>query len=109
MDRMSAPRGDGLVARMFTQTGTVHRRLRDGRAAEDLSANTSADRARVRLVVAEPYWTASPTCRVCGKPSWPGSYLCARCRPIIARFNIRGGRARPVDKPARLRAMKAQY
>jgi len=60
-------------------------------------------------MAADPYWKASPACRVCGKPSSPGSYLCERCRPVIGRFNIRGGRARPIDKPARLRTMQAQY
>src|SRR6478735_5136049 len=40
------------------------------------------------------------------------SYLCARCRPIMARIETRKdpqGRGRAVDKQARLRAMQQQF
>lgn len=59
-----------------------------------------------------PYWTASVTCRACGGESIAGSYLCARCRPIMARPETRKsfeGRGRVVDKQARLRAMQRQF
>jgi hypothetical protein len=55
-----------------------------------------------------PYWAASPTCRACGRQSVAGSYLCVRCRPVMARDEIRNnadGSGRSVDKQARLRAM----
>lgn len=47
-----------------------------------------------------PYWAASPTCRACGRQSVAGSYLCVRCRPVMARLEIRknaDGRGRSVD------------
>ena len=61
--------------------------------------------------MSDPYWAARTTCRACGGQSVAGSYLCARCRPIMARIETRkdpqgGGRA--VDKHARLRAMQRQ-
>jgi hypothetical protein len=62
--------------------------------------------------MSDPYWTASTTCRACGGQSVTGSYLCARCRPIICRIETRKdpqGRGRAVDKQARLRAMKRQF
>lgn len=60
----------------------------------------------------QPYWTASPTCRACGAESIRGSYLCARCRSLMARLDVRkgpDGRGRKVDKGARLRAMQRQF
>lgn len=60
----------------------------------------------------DPYWMASPTCRACDGASVAGSYLCARCRPIMARVETRKdplGRGRAVDKEARLRAMRKQF
>ena len=50
-----------------------------------------------------PFWAASPTCRACGRHSVAGSYLCVRCRAVMARVEIRknaNGRGRPVDKQA---------
>jgi hypothetical protein len=61
-------------------------------------------------VMSDPYWAASTTCRACGGQSVAGSYLCARCRPIMGRIETRKdpqGRGRAIDKQARLRAMKA--
>lgn len=60
----------------------------------------------------QPYWAANPVCQVCGETSVPSSYLCARCRPVMARLETRkdaAGRARPVDKEARRRTMRNQY
>lgn len=58
------------------------------------------------------YWAASPTCRACGRQSVAGSYLCVRCKPVMARLELRknaDGRGRSVDKQARLRAMQRQF
>lgn len=63
-------------------------------------------------VTSDPYWAASTTCRACGGQPVAGSYLCARCRPIMSRIETRKdpqGRGRAVDKQARLRAMKRQF
>src|SRR4051794_3624232 len=60
----------------------------------------------------EPYWNASPDCRACGGESWPGSYLCERCRRLMARVETRktpDGTGRVVNKEARLRAMQGQF
>src|SRR4051812_13144228 len=62
--------------------------------------------------MSDPYWAASTTCRACGGQSVAGSYLCARCRPIMGRIETRKdpqGRGRAVDKEARLRAMQRQF
>jgi hypothetical protein len=62
--------------------------------------------------MSDPYWAASTTCRACGGQSLAGSYLCARCRPIMARVETRKdpqGRGRAVNKQARLRAMEQQF
>jgi len=62
--------------------------------------------------MSDPYWAATTTCRACGRQSVAGSYLCARCRPIMGRIETRKdpqGRGRGVDKQARLRAMKQQF
>src|SRR6476646_8777417 len=62
--------------------------------------------------MSDPYWAASTTCRACRGQSIAGSYLCARCRRIMARPEIRKdpqGRGRAVDKQARLQAMKKQF
>ena len=62
--------------------------------------------------MSDPYWAASTTCRACGEQSLAGSYLCARCRPIMARVETRKdphGRGRAVNKQARLRAMERQF
>jgi hypothetical protein len=48
--------------------------------------------------------SASPTCRVCSRPSVSGSFLCERCR----RLRGRGAIKKP-DSEARLRAMSEQY
>ena len=63
-------------------------------------------------MMSDPYWAASTTCRACGGQSLAGSYLCARCRPIMARVETRKdpqGRGRAVNKQARLRAMEQQF
>ena len=63
-------------------------------------------------VMSDPYWAASTTCRACGGQSVAGSYLCARCWPIMGRIETRKdpkGRGRAVDKQARLRAMQRQF
>src|SRR4051794_37440405 len=60
----------------------------------------------------EQYWAASPTCRACGGESWPGSYLCERCRRLMGRVELRknpDGTGRSIDKRARLRAMQWQF
>src|SRR4051794_19575009 len=62
--------------------------------------------------MSDPYWAASRICRACGGQSIARSYLCARCRRIMARVETRKnpqGRGRAVDKQARLRAMKQQF
>src|ERR671914_2714945 len=62
--------------------------------------------------MSDPYWAASATCLACGGQSLAGSYLCARCRPIMARLETRKdpqGRGRAVNKQARLRAMQQQF
>jgi hypothetical protein len=62
--------------------------------------------------MSDPYWAASRICRACCWQSIAGSYLCARCRRIMARVETRKnhqGRGRAVDKQARLRAMKQQF
>src|SRR3954453_23863782 len=62
--------------------------------------------------MSDAYWAASATCRACGGQSLAGSYLCARCRPIMVRVETRKdpqGRGRAVDKQARLRAMEQQF
>ncbi|HMI82235.1 MAG TPA: hypothetical protein VK480_10645 [Solirubrobacterales bacterium] len=53
--------------------------------------------------MSDPYWAASRICRACGGQSIAGSYLCARCRRIMARVETRKnpqGRGRAVDKQA---------
>ena len=63
-------------------------------------------------MMSDPHRAASTTCRACGGQSVAGSYLCARCRPIMGRIETRKdpqGRGRAVDKQARMRAMKRQF
>lgn len=63
-------------------------------------------------MMSDPYWAVSTTCRACGGQSLAGSYLCARCRRIMARVETRKdrqGRGRAVDKQARLQAMQRQF
>src|SRR3954467_13235373 len=62
--------------------------------------------------MSDPSWAASTTCRACGGQSVAGSYLGARCPPIMGRIETRQdpqGRGRAIDKQARLRAMKRQF
>jgi hypothetical protein len=59
-----------------------------------------------------PYWTPSPDCRVCGRQSVPGSYLCSVCRQLIRRVDTRKdslGRGWRIDKKARLEALCKQW
>ncbi len=60
-------------------------------------------------VKSERYWSPSPNCKVCGRLSVRGSYLCGTCRPLLFRIDTRkdaAGRRWRIDKPARLEAMR---
>ena len=59
-----------------------------------------------------PYWAPSASCRGCGEPSIPRSYVCPRCRRLLQRVETRkdaGGRGRKIDIAARLAAMHRQW
>lgn len=49
----------------------------------------------------------SATCRICDRPSIPGSWACPRCRSLLDRVDTRAGRL--PDKAARRRAMRDQW
>ena len=56
--------------------------------------------------------TPSPNCRVCGRESVPGSYLCKICRGLRDRIETRKdalGKGRKVDKAARRKALHNQW
>jgi hypothetical protein len=60
----------------------------------------------------EEYWTPSLSCKVCGAPSVPRSYLCVRCRHLMRRVETRkdaSGRGRKIDMSARFRSMQEQW
>ena len=59
-----------------------------------------------------PYWTATETCKGCGRPSVARSYLCEDCRRLMQRVETRKDaekRGRKVDKESRLRALSEQW
>src|SRR5712692_6926051 len=52
-------------------------------------------------------FSPSPTCRVCDRPSIPGSWACPRCRRLVDRGDIRAGRV--PNMKARRNSMRKQW